>query len=273
MTDQNHEPEESTFAEEPESTFAEEPADEVDEVDAEESSATSPPERRQDPMVTWMLAVILGIIIVLLGTTAALVLYLGSLNRAPRTAVERDVATWETAIHERPSDTNAWASLAYAYAEADRFDDALRIVSEAQKRTKESSLVLVRADVLRMAGRYSEATDDYDEAEKVITAALDETKRRRAKIGVEAELPDEGLTRVYSGRAQCAYELGEVDKAISDLEKALETAPQQATLWVTLGDYYSETGKNKEAVAAYREALKYVPDYAEALAGLEKVEK
>lgn len=231
------------------------------------------PARPSDPYVSWMLRIALSLIIVLLATTGALVYYLNTLNRAPRTSVERDVTTWETAVAETPRDANAWARLAYSYASAGRTDDALQAASEGKRRTKEPVFALVRADVLRTGGRYAEAKTAYDEAEKAVKDAVAEVKREREKLRIKFEIPDESLGRVYMGRALVQHELGEDEAAIKDLEEALKLEPQQSAMWVLLGDYSREVGDTKRAKKAYENALKYIPDYAEALAGLEAIEK
>lgn len=239
---------------------------------AVDGEAAAPP-RQSDPYVSWMLRIALSLIIVLLATTGALVYYLNTLNRAPRTSVERDVTTWETSVAETPRDANAWARLAYSYASAGRIDDALEAASEGKRRTKEPVFALVRADVLRTGGRYAEAKTAYDEAEKAVKDAVAEVKREREKLRIKFEIPDESLGRVYMGRALVQHELGEDEAAIKDLEEALKLEPQQSAMWVLLGDYSREVGDTKRAKKAYENALKYIPDYAEALAGLEAIEK
>lgn len=241
--------------------------------DAVQDGEAAVPARQSDPYVSWMLRVALSLIVVLLATTGALVYYLNTLNRAPRTSVERDVTTWETAVAETPRDANSWARLAYSYASAGRIDDALEAASEGKRRTKEPVFALVRADVLRIGGRYAEAKTAYDEAEKAVKDAVAEVKREREKLRIKFDIPDESLGRVYMGRALVQHELGEDKAAIKDLEEALKLEPQQSAMWVMLGDYSRGVGDTRRAKEAYENALKYIPDYAEALAGLEAIEK
>lgn len=228
--------------------------------------------RAGDPVVTVMLTGALALIAVLLATGALIFIYLNTLNDAPRTKVERDTATWETAVKERPDDENAWASLAYAYAEADRIGDALKAVARAKRVTGRSEFVIVEADVLRLGGRYSEAVRAYDTAEKAVRELQRRIEREREKIGVIVEDNDDALARVYYGRALSREELGDEKAAIRDLEGAVKLQPQSTTMWVALGDLYASSKETTQAQDAYRRALTFVPDDRGALEGLERLE-
>jgi predicted TPR repeat methyltransferase len=56
------------------------------------------------------------------------------------------------------------------------------------------------------------------------------------------------------------------------MSMAVDVAPDQAYMSVALGDYRLKAGDRVGAAAAYKAALKYVPDYKEALDGLKKAE-
>lgn len=247
------------------------PADGASEGESDESSEA--PAVRTDPVIGYLLRIALSLIVVLLATTGAVVYYLNTLNRAPRTSAERDIVTWETATIETPKNADAWSKLAYAYSVAGRYDEALDAVAEGAKRTKQPLLTLVKADILRSAGRFAEAKDAYDASEKAIADAERETDARREKLRVTLDIPDEAMARVYAGRAITSHELGDVDAAIKDLEGALKMMPQQSALWALVGDYYREDKRNDKAEEAYNNALQYVPDYEEALAGLKALGK
>lgn len=231
-----------------------------------------PTGRASDPVASLLLVIALSLIVVLLATTAAFYIYLQTLNRAPRTLAERDVATWEIAVAEKPNDANAWANLAYAYADAGRYDDAVDAAENGQIKTDEPVLVLVEADVLRVGGRYKEAMDAYGEAEKAVKEQMKKTADKRREVGVTSDLNDDSMLRVYFGRGVSNHELGDLDAAIQDLERAVKLAPAQVNVVVALGDFYAEDGKTEKAQAMYKRALEYVPDYAPALKGLQRLE-
>lgn len=243
-------------------------------ADAEADEDTTPPAPRStplEPISGWMLRVALSLIVVLLVTTGTLVFFLLSLQKAPRTVAERDLSVAESAVREQPGDTASWTKLVYAYAQLKRVDEALAAADKGRRLTKADALLLAKADVLRSAGRFKEAVGVYDRAGTAIEEAQAETIAARKKTGIFIPLKDVTMVRVYYGRAISLHALGKVKPAITDLERAVALAPEQAYLFVTLGDYYAEIGGAAKAEAAYRNALRYVPDYAEALAGLKRL--
>ena len=224
-----------------------------------------------EPVSGWMLRVALLLIVVLLVTTGSLVLFLMSLREAPRTVAERNLSAAQSAVHDRPNDVDSWSALVYAYSQAKRYDDAIAAAEKGRSVTKADVLLVAEADVLRSAGRLKDAVAEYDRASKAIESAQADATAARKKMGVFVPLGDATMIRVYYGRALALHALGDVKPAIADLEKAVALAPEQAYLFVTLGDYYAETRANGKAEAAYRNALRYVPDYPEALAGLKRI--
>lgn len=253
-------------------------ADDTDEVwadgpDSEDAHVVVAPPR--DPWVNVLLVLTLSLVVTLIATTGALYFYLSTLNRAPRTMTERDVATTEAAAAEAPTNATSWAALGYAYARAGRYDDALEAVSRGEKLENGEALAVVRADILRLAGRHKDAVKEYDRAEEKTKQLLKRIKSERAKVGITRdELLDDGaLFQVYWGRAMAREELGDATGAIADYELAALENPRQSTIWASLGDLYLAAGQDEKAAEAYRSALKYTPDMPEALEGLSKVEE
>ena len=225
---------------------------------------------KPDMVSAWLLRVALALIIVVLATAAAMVIFFVTAEKAPRTAVERDISAAEIAVRERPSDPVAWQTLAYAYASARRYDDAINTIRKARVSTKERALLLPEAEVLRSAGRHKEALVVYDEAIAALSTEESAAVAARKKQGISMAEPSAGLIRAYYGRGLARHATGDAPGAIADVLRAVELAPGQATMRVTLGDLYAERGNDAQAEAAYREALRYVPDYTEAKLGLER---
>jgi tetratricopeptide (TPR) repeat protein len=247
-----------------------EPDDAVHDDDPE---GTDPGESRRDPYITGLIVFALMVVVALLATTIGVYVYLTTLNRAPRTATERDITSMEVATRERPNEVSAWVQLAYAYAAAGRENDALEAVRRGEDAQNGERLSIVRADVLRFGGRTKEALAAYDSAEKLVQTMIKRQKDENAKIGVSADLSDDSLARVYWGRALVQEQLGDTTAAIKDLEKAVKEQPTQSAMWVKLGDLYADAGKVDKARSAYKSAMQYIPDMPEARAGLERLEK
>ncbi|TLM81872.1 MAG: tetratricopeptide repeat protein, partial [Actinobacteria bacterium] len=113
----------------------------------------------------------------------------------------------------------------------------------------------------------------YNVAEKAVRETERKLDIERRKSGVSAKIKDTAIVRVFLGRGLAEYELGDLDAAIKDLEKAVAEQPEQASTLVTLGDYYVEKGEKAKAEKLYREALTYIPDYKEALDGLRRLKE
>lgn len=244
----------------------------VDDAEDRPDEAAQAEPAVHDPLVNVLLATALSLVVVVLGTALVAFLYFTNLNRTPRTVVERDVTAWETAVRERPGDVNAWGSLAYAYAEAERYDDALATLTRAKRVNKEPAFVIVEADVLRLAGRNREAVASYAAAEKAVTQLRDEAAKARKKIGVTYEPEDDSLMRVFYGRALALRALGENEQAVTYMKQALKENPEAASIAIDLGELYLKLGDKPQAAKAFKQALTYIPDSKQALAGLAKAE-
>lgn len=254
-------------APESEADLAENPA-ENPEAGLDEEAAPVPP----DPVVGVLLRIALTLIVVVLLTAALMLLTVRGRNSAPRSVAERDISTWETATSEHPSDSNAWARLSSAYADAKRYDDAINTARRGRAITGEDILWLVEADALRASGKYEQAVQAYTQAEKAITADQKVVSSGLKKKNIYVAFPSDAIGLARYGRALSEYELGDLRAASRDMSMAVDVAPDQAYMSVKLGDYRLKAGDEVGASAAYKAALKYVPDYKEALDGLRKAE-
>lgn len=227
-----------------------------------------------DPMTRTLRLIASGLLIVVLVSALAFVIYLQGLG-APRTAAERDIARYRAAIEREPAEVRTHIDLAYAYASGERFDEALETIDRAERMTDDprADVRLAHADVLRVAGRHQEAIPIYDEA---ATLAEEEHKlatAERARSRIFTPIPNETLAAVLYGRAISKWESGESDGAIDDLNAASEITPNDASMLVTLAGFQAESGDTSAAAASYRAALQFVPDYAEAIQGLRRLEE
>jgi tetratricopeptide (TPR) repeat protein len=233
----------------------------------------APPPAEPDVVSAWLLRVSLALIIAVLATATAMVVFFITAEKAPRTAVERDIASAEIAVREQSSDPAAWRALAYAYVRGQRFDDAVEVSRRGRSTTGAQVLLLTEADALRAAGRYKDSLTVYDEAVIALTEEESAAVAARKKQGIATPESNSSLVSAFYGRALSRRETGDIPGATADVTKALEFAPQQSELLVTLGELREKSGDAVKAEAAYREALRFVPDDAGALAGLKRLEK
>lgn len=225
----------------------------------------------RDPWVRVLLVTAMSLVVVLLVTTVAFYLYTNTLNHAPRTAAEHAIAKAEVAAVESPKNIGSWRDLAYAYAGAGRYDEALAAAAKGEKLDGGETLATVRGNILRMAGRHQEAIKAYDRAEVKVKELLERVRAERAKVGVGADPEDGFLFGVYYGRAEAKMALDDTSGAMKDYQLAAEEDPYQTDVWVALGQLYERAGKPDEARESYKEALKFVDDLKPAVEGLKRV--
>jgi len=70
--------------------------------------------------------------------------------------------------------------------------------------------------------------------------------------------------RPYQGRGKAYHEKGEIDRAISDYNRAIEINPNIAYVYYDLGNLYSEKHELEKAVSNYYKAIEIKSDFAEA---------
>lgn len=215
-----------------------------------------------------------GLLVVVLASAISFALYLQTLG-APRSVAERNIERYKTAVAEQPQELQNYVKLAYSYAIADRFDDAMATIATAEKLTKAPRLEvqLARADIERAAGKYADAITTYSAVAKQAEVEYAEQAAELKKKQVMFQPPNTTLAAALKGRGVAKWESGDRAGAIADLDAALDIEPTDASTMVEIAGYYAESGDTSMAVAAYNQALRFVPDYPEALAGLRELDE
>jgi len=233
----------------------------------------APPVADPDRLSSLLRLVAGGLLVVVLVSAISFALYLQTLG-APRSVAERDIERYKTAVAEEPQELPNYVKLAYSYAIADRFDDAMATIATAEKLTKAPRLEvqLARADIERAAEHYADAINTYSAvaslAEEEYATQAAELKKKQVMF----QPPNTTLAAALKGRGVARWESGDSEGAIADLDAALTIDPTDASTMVEIAGYYAESGDTSTAVAAYQQALRFVPDYPEALAGLRDLE-
>ncbi len=237
----------------------------------EEETAPFAPQAR-DLVAAWMVRAILLLLAVALAGTASLVFYLLSMRGAPRTQNERNIATYEAAVKEQPKEVENWGRLAYSYAGAQRYREALATVDKARQSFKGNPLLdIAHADILRMSGRTEEALKVYEAAEKTSVSFWNKRIQEEKKRQIDFQRSNPFLIEVYIGRGLSLSDLGRPSEALQAFDTASRLDPQNAFVLAYKGDMLLELGKTDEAEASYMEALNYVPDYLPALRGIQRL--
>lgn len=142
------------------------------------------------------------------------------------------------------TDTLALSNVALSYDIAGNYDKALQKYNELVELGYKDPLVYNS-----LATIYMNHKSDTVAAEKYIV-------KGRAMFPNDYQLLI-AETNLYLSR-------GENEKAIANLEKALETDPANKTIWFALGTNYENTGDKDKAAQAYQKAIDIDPTYADA---------
>ncbi|WP_437524155.1 tetratricopeptide repeat protein [Sorangium sp. So ce726] len=155
------------------------------------------------------------------------------------------IAGLEGHVAGAPDDAGAWLALGAAYAAEERWADAARALARAVERNggeEEIEARLAYARALVRLGRLDEAAAEL---------------RRGAAI----EPPD---PRALRELGVVLYDLRLYDEAARWLARACEAAPEDARAAFALGLAHEARREIAPAIAAYREAVRRAPSFADA---------
>jgi len=236
---------------------------------ADEHDITSEP---PDSIGRALMIFALLLLIAVVGVGAGMVLYLRDGFELPRSASERDIASYTVAVRENPDDQANHIKLAYAYAQGGRTDLAMESIALARQIEDNAAVDVAEGDALRMNGDYGEALAAYRIAETRAEETYAEAVTDMEKRGVAFPIDKTVLVRATHGQALVLWEIDRPEDALAAIGKALDNAPDDASLYVLLGKYSFESGDVVGAEEAYLAALRFVPDYPAAIEGLRELE-
>jgi len=185
---------------------------------------------RYRPRVAWIVLPILGVACVT-GTIAR--------NRTFASAI----TLWEDTVAKAPYSTRAWTSLAVAYLEVGRSDDALRCMARAAELSPrdpgvqaDTALALVKSE------RRIEALAHYERAIELA--------------------PEFAEARI--GYGQLLRSLNRLDESVAQLQVAVKLAPNSARARCQLGIALRVSGRTAEAIEELTEAARLDPNLIQA---------
>lgn len=199
----------------------------------------------------WMLGLI-GLLIVAIIVVGVLIVRKAFEKPVPRSVAERDLISAQQKVKEQPNRIEPRLDLALVYVRLDQIDNAKEEVRKAIEIDPRSP------DAHYVMGLIYKEEDENDEAIKEFSQVV--------KLNPYDHRAYFELGSIYSDKKNYA-------KAIEMYKKGLEIEPTAADIHYKLGQMYEKTGDKKAAIASYQEALKYVPDYKEAKAALDRLQK
>ena len=170
---------------------------------------------------------------------------------APRTSLERDIMDNTAKLQLDPENPVAHAGLGTAYMKMGRANEALHEFKTAVRLKPKSAQY-----------RYNLA---------IAYRELGETAKALARLRDAKGLARDWDVPFFTS-GQVYLEKKDYEKAIRDFQTCLEMNPRNADAHLALGQAFEGQGKREKAAQAYREVLKYVPNYSEAKEALMRLE-
>ena len=210
----------------------------------------------------------LAVSVVILAALATVVLYGLQLDRAPRTLQERNLAVAQAAVNDSPDDATSWLLFAYAQAETGRFSAAEDAVERGRALNDTAAFAIAYAYIAEAQGETDEAIDRYESAKQQAIADAEARAAELAEVGVSYDTINTDLADAAIAKARLLAGVDRQQEALAEYDVAIETNPQMADILVERGDLRYSLGDTEGARADYTEALRFMPDMPEALAGL-----
>lgn len=223
--------------------------------------------RRRDPIAGWMVLVSVLLVLVVVVATASIVFFLLGMRGAPRTEVERAITAAEASAHENQT-AESYIDLGYAYLSGGRYSEARSAASRSRKIKDTSKADLLEADIARMQGDHAKAVSLYQKAAKRDEAEVKKEVAALQKRGIFAPYSRANRVQIMIGQGESLRELGRKKEALKAFQAAVKHDTTNSFALVRIGDLSAAIGQEKEARAAYKEALRFIPDYKPALDGL-----
>lgn len=193
------------------------------------------------------LVIVLAVAVIALGGAAALLTFQKAQSIDPvRAAIVRS----EQRVAASPDDSGAQRSLALAYQQAGRYDDAVAAYQAALALAPDDLGARYNLGVVQIAA------GNADEGEQALRALL-------------ADVPDHVLAAKTLGERLLDRE--EYEEALGVLEPASASRPELADLQYDVGLALEWLGRNGEAIERYRAALRFAPDLQAARDGLTRL--
>lgn len=230
----------------------------------------------QDPVTRWMFYGALMLVALFLATVVGVLLFGIDWTATPKTMLERDVVMARAAVVGGSTDAAAWGEYADALIANGQYATAREVIARGRASIDDSAT----ADFSVAEARLMSAQGDWPAALKAAEAAIEQAgdyhQRRLAAGGTAARIAKaDGLPETYYDalllKAYAHRSLREWSKAIAAFDAFLKDNPTAADILIDRANVKIEAGDKAGAEKDFRRALTYIPDSAEAEAGLAKI--
>lgn len=198
----------------------------------------------------WLAALVLVLLLALFGVGGYVLRGVLAGNQEPRTVQELEIERWEAALEQDPGDVSTMLSLAFAYQQDGRYDDALRNYAAVLKASPgDTAANYNRGVVYTKLGAVDKAEEAYWD---VLEVAPDHV------------LASKALGEYYASRHQYR-------SLLEAVKPAVKAKPEMADLQYLMGLAYENLGDADRARERYELALEYVPDMKQAREGIARL--
>lgn len=224
-----------------------------------------------------------GALIIVLLSAVLSALYFGLIggNPAPRTALQRELMAWEsvTSTLDEAATADQWQSFVLTLIADSQYQRAQGVIAQVDAQSKidqtRGANMLYCTAVLQSArGRDDEALETFGkvmertrvEYEKELASKDVDSPNWAKAVGLHDNHYFSALERAKILRDQEKWK-----EALEMLDVYLEERPQEAGVLVDRAYLKVQLGDRSGAESDYREALRFVPDFPEALEGLQEI--
>lgn len=220
---------------------------------------------------SWLLYAVLAAVIAVLGMVAWLVYAVVVPPTQPRTAVERNVLQLEQIVKKQPHNGKAWGDWAAALIDAGQYFKAGRVIDDGLESAEETAPLLLRqAQLAHLQGRDEEALDVAAQAIESARAFRDKAMEETRRKGVTA--PPASSPEIVDAqflRGDILMSLERYEDAVEAFTGALDEQPRLSDVLALRGSAYAKLGDKDRATADFKDALRFDPENAAAIKGLE----
>lgn len=181
--------------------------------------------------------------ILAIGLITFLLVFYSSLTIRYNEYWKKPIAFYERVLKYAPDATRTLNSLAFAYSDIGRKEEAIALFKKAIEIRPKYRATYNNLGVLYYnLSRYKEAIDLYNKA-------------------IET---DPNNARTYNNLGNSYSAIGQEEKAIAAYKKAIEINPNSAAAYNNLGVTYYDLDRFKEAIAAHKKTIEINPRFANA---------
>lgn len=253
-------------------TLVENPQEEPEVTPAKKSR----PSMFRDPVVKRMAIVAVSLVVLFLATIVGVLVTGVTEQSGPRTLAEKEAAVSGLAVSQGSTDASVWGEYIAALIASGQNVRAKDVIAQAKASIDDSAT----AEFTLAEARLLEAQKDYDKVIVTADAGIKQIEDAHAAIVAAGGVPAQqaklqGLPENFYIftllKADAFREMNEWDKAIEQYDAYIERYPGAADILIDRANAKTEAKDVKGAEADFRKALEFIPDSAEALAGLEKI--